>query len=139
MTATARARWLGAALLAGAGYFVIGKVFAVSAGHPRAWRLAAWLVSGVIYAAHIGYEHYRLRHAPLRLSMDVALAVAIGALALAIAGMIHNLSAGSSPSPLWALALLVWPAATAIPGFLGAFLAGSALARPPSQTGTSSP
>jgi len=128
---------MGAVLLAGAGYLVIGKVFAGPAGNARAWRLAAWLVSGIIYAAHIGYEHYRLRHPPLRLAMDVALAVAIGALALAVAGMIYNLSRGSSISSRWILALLVWPAATAIPGFLGAFVAGSALTRFPLRSGSS--
>src|SRR5450759_888224 len=34
-------------------------VFALPADHVHAWRLAAWMVSGVAYAAHIGYEHFK--------------------------------------------------------------------------------
>jgi len=36
-------------------YAFVGIVFAVPASHVKVWRLAAWLVSAVAYAAHICY------------------------------------------------------------------------------------
>ena len=129
MGASRRQPWVRAALLLSVVYFVIGRVFAVPASHVRVWRLAAWVVSAVAYAAHIGYEHFGLRHAPRLVAWHSALAVAVGALALAVAGMIHSLSAASANWPSWLLALVIWPAATAVPAFLVALVAGAVLAR----------
>jgi uncharacterized membrane protein YraQ (UPF0718 family) len=98
--------------------------------HAHAWRLAAWLVCGVAYAAHIGYEHFRLRNSTRPTALHVALGVAIGGFTLALAGMIHSFSTPSGMRPGWLLALLVWPAATAIPGFLGALVVAAVLPRP---------
>lgn len=109
-------------------YFLVGRLFALPTSNVHAWRIAAWLVSGVAYAAHIGYEHLRLRNTPRLTAVHAALAVAIGALALAAAGMIHSLSIGAM-RPTWLLALVIWPAVTAIPAFLGALVAGAVLAR----------
>jgi hypothetical protein len=121
--------WVRAALLLGLFYFLVGRVFAAPTSHVHAWRLAAWLVSGAAYAAHIAYEHFRLRSSPRVTALHVAMGVAIGAFALAVAGMIHSLSAASSIRPAWLLALVVWPAATAVPAFLGALMAGAILQR----------
>ena len=106
-------------------------VFALPADHVHAWRLAAWMVSGVAYVAHIGYEHFKLRSSPRSTAVHVAVAVAIGAFALAVAGMIHSLSTSSTIRPGWLLALLIWPAVTAVPAFLGALVAGAVLQRLP--------
>lgn len=130
MDASRRA-WIRAALLVGVAYFVIGRVFALPTDHVRAWRLAAWVVSGGAYAAHIAYEHFRLHHSPRLSASHVALAVAIGAILLALAGMIHSLATASTIRPAWLLALVLWPAVTAIPAFLGALAAGAVLARLP--------
>ena len=119
------------ALLLGVVYFLIGRVFALPADHVHEWRLAAWMVSGVAYAAHIGYEHFKLRSSPRSTAVHVAVAVAIGAFALAVAGMIHSLSTASTIRPAWLLALLIWPAVTAVPAFLGALVAGAVLQRLP--------
>jgi hypothetical protein len=127
--------WVRATLLAGVAYFVIGRAFSLPSDHRHAWRLAAWLVSAGVYATHIGYEHFRLRDSTYAMSWHVALAVAIGAIALAVAAMIHSLSAGSALGPVWLLALVIWPAVTAVPAFLGALLAGAALARLPRGAG----
>jgi hypothetical protein len=124
-----RQQWIRAALLVGVVYFLIGKVFALPANHVQAWRLAAWLVSGVAYATHFGYEHFRLRNSPRLAAYHVAVAVAIGAFGLAVAGMIHSLSTASVIRPVWLLAIVVWPAVTAIPAFLGALVAGAILSR----------
>jgi len=95
----------------------------------HAWRLAAWLASGIVYAAHIWHEHYRLRSSPGSGALHVAVAVAIGAFLLAVAGMIHSLSTASGIRPTWLVALVAWPAFTAAPAFLVALMAGVVLAR----------
>ena len=123
-------------LLFGVAYFLIGRVFAVPANHVRAWRFAAWVVSGAVYAAHIGYEHLRLRHPPRLMASHAALAVALGAFALAVAGMLHSLSTGSAIRPSWLLALVLWPAITAIPAFLVAFVTGTLLTQLPRHAAT---
>lgn len=131
MEASRRQAWIRAALLLGVVYFLIGRLFALPANHLRVWRLAAWMVSGGVYAAHIGYEHFRLRNSPRLTAFHVAVAVAIGAFALAVAGMIHSLSTTSAIRPAWLLALVIWPAVTAVPAFLGALVAGAMLRRLP--------
>ena len=130
MAASSRQPWLRAAILVGIVYFLIGRLFAIPADHVHAWRLAAWLVSGVVYAAHIGYEHFRLRNSPRVTASHVALAVAIGAMALAVAGMIHSLTTRRAIRPIWLLALVAWPVMTALPAFLGALVAAAVLPKP---------
>jgi len=128
--------WIRAALLAGVAYLVIGRVFAVPSEHVQAWRLAAWAISGVVYAAHIWYEHFTLRNSPRIAAAHVAVAVAIGGFGLAVAGLIHSLSSGPAIRPAWLLAIVVWPVMLAIPAFLGALVAGSVLpSRPRSANG----
>jgi hypothetical protein len=129
MDASRRQAWVRAALLLGVVYFLIGRLFALPPNHVHAWRLAAWMVSGGAYAAHIGCEHFRLRNSPRLTALHVAVAVAIGAVALAVAGMIHSLSTASAIGPAWLLALVIWPAVTAVPAFLGALVAGTMLRR----------
>lgn len=123
------ARWLRVALVVGIAYLVIGRVFAWPANHVQAWRYAAWLASGVAYAAHIAYEHFRLRNSPRSVALHAAVAVAIGGAGLAVAGMIHSLSAGSAVRPAWLLAIVLWPAFTAIPAFFVALAIAAALTR----------
>jgi hypothetical protein len=43
--------------------------------------------------------------------------------------MLHSLSSAPGIRPAWLLALVLWPAFTALPGFLGALVAGAVLAR----------
>ena len=118
-------------LLVGVVYLVVGRLFAAPTNHAHAWRLAAWAVSAAAYAAHIWYEHFRLRNSPRVVAFHAALAVAIGAFALAAAGMIHSLSTTSTIRPAWLLALVAWPAVTAVPAFLCALVIGTVLARLP--------
>ncbi|MEO5511336.1 MAG: hypothetical protein ABIS27_11960 [Longimicrobiales bacterium] len=129
MDASRRQVWLRAALVFGVVYFLIGRLFPQPADHVRIWRLAAWVVSGIVYAVHIGYEHFRLRNAPRTTALHVAVAVAIGGFGLALAGMIRSSSSASTIRPVWLLALVAWPALTAIPAFLGAFAAAAILRR----------
>ena len=124
-----RQPWLRVALLLGAVYLLIGTVFPVPANHVRVWRLAAWVVSGVAFAVHIGYERFRLRSSPRSVALHTALAVAIGAFMLAVAGALHSLRATSAIRPVWLLAFVAWPLITAVPAFLVALAAGALLAR----------
>ena len=121
--------WFRVALLVGIVYFAVGRLFATPATHAQEWRLAAWVVCGFAFAAHIAYEHFSLRPSPRLVAWHTAVAVAIGAFLLAVAGMIHSLWATSAVRTVWFLALMLWPAFTAIPAFLAAMVAGLILAR----------
>ena len=136
MDRPANQRWLRRALLVAVVYPVVGIAFAAlanpSASHKLVvtWRLAAWLVSAAAFAAHLGYEHFRLRSSPLRAALHVAMAVALGAFALAVWVNVHAHWVGSShQSPLAPLALVVFPAVTGAPAFVVALVAGALLAR----------
>jgi hypothetical protein len=116
-------------LLSGAAYFLIGKLFALPHGHVQAWRLAAWVGSGVVFALHIAHEHFRLRNAPRSTALHAATGVAIGALWLALAGMANALWTTGTVRSVWYLALFLWPAFTAVPAYLAALVAATVLAR----------
>jgi len=127
-------RWLLGMILVAASYVVIGVVFAAlakpaDANHVRMWRLAAWLASAALAAAHIGYEHYRLGASPRTTALHAAGAVALGAFGLALAANVHWLAAGSPGQRAPLLALPIWPVVTAPPAFLGALAAAALLAR----------
>lgn len=128
MDALPRRSWVPAALLVGAAYFLIGRLFAAPT-HVQAWRLAAWAVSGAAFATHIAYEHFRLRHAPLSTAAHAALAVALGALALAVAGALHSLSTAPGLRLSWLLAFVAWPVFTAVPAFVVAWVSAAVLRR----------
>ena len=129
MDALRRRSWLGLAVLLGVVYLLIGRLFPQPADNLRAWRLAAWVASGAAFAAHVWYEHFWLRHSPRSTALHAAAAVAIGAFGLALAGMIYSLSATSAIRPAWLIALVAWPALTAIPAYVVALVAGALLAR----------
>src|SRR6185503_5707247 len=107
----------------------IGVVFALPSNQGRAWRLAAWVVSAVVYAAHIGYEQFRLGNSSRATALHTALAVAVGALGLAIAANVHEVWVGSGYRRTLALALVAWPTLVAVPAFVVALVAAVTLAR----------
>ena len=115
----------------GVGYALVGIVFALPATHVHAWRLAAWVVSAIGYAAHIVYERFRLKNSPGSAALHVAFAVALGAFGLAVGANIHSLSSGSTNQhrQLLLVALGIWPVITAPPAFLGALGTNMVLAR----------
>lgn len=127
---TGRYSWVRAVVLFGIVYALIGIGFALPTSHARAWRLAAWVVSAIGYAAHIAYE--RIRQTPtISAALHVACAVALGAFGLAVAANIHSLSAGTSPQhhQRLLLSLGIWPVMSALPAFLVALAINAVVAR----------
>jgi phosphoglycerol transferase MdoB-like AlkP superfamily enzyme len=130
-----RRRWHHAVILVGAAYFVVGLTFAALAGstsspHARVtWRLVAWAISALAFAAHIAYERFRLRDSPATTAFHASLGVALGAFGLAVAA---NVKAQSSASihghSLLLVALVAWPLLTAVPAFAVALGAAALLA-----------
>ena len=120
-------RWFRALLLVALAYVVIGVGFAALPGpdQVRLWRPAAWLASAAVAAAHLWYELFRMNDSPRTTALHAAGAVALGAFGLALAAIVHSLR---SPVP-WQRSLLValiaWPAITAVPAFLLALAAAS--------------
>lgn len=126
-----RQSWVRAALILGIGYAAVGIVFALPATHVRAWRLAAWMVSGIGFAVHIAYEHFRLKSSPSSAALHVAFAVGLGAFGLAVGANIHSLFTGSASQhrQLLFLSLAIWPLITALPAFLVALGTNMVLTR----------
>ena len=133
MDISSRKRWFRTAILLGALYFVFGVAFAAFASRSgsnsmrETWNRLGFVASAIAFALHIGYEHFRLRNSPLITASHVSIAVALGAFALAVSANIHGYRVGSSNRRLLAIALLAWPAITAIPAFLVALVAAAGL------------
>jgi len=133
MEASDRKPWLRAVILLGVVYLVVGIAFAAFAGWSAsnqmriAWRLTAWVISAVAFAAHVWYERFRLRNSALTTALHTSMAVAVGAFALAVAANVHGQWVASSHQSSLAFALVAWPALTAVPAFLVALIAAAGL------------
>jgi hypothetical protein len=127
VAASSSRRWLGAMILVAAIYALVGILSgafareAVSNQMRVAWRLAAFVVSGIAFAAHIAYQHFRLRTSPAITAWHTSLAVALGALALAVAANVHEHFTASSHRGVLIGMLVVWPVLTGLPAFLVAW------------------
>ena len=122
--------------IAGVMYFVIGYGFgelddlASSQRGLFLWRLAAWVASAIVYAAHIWFDYAHLRHSPRVTAFNVGRGVAFGAFLLAFLATMHAVFvASSAPFKQYLIALLAWPIFTAVPAFVVAFIAVTLLAR----------
>jgi hypothetical protein len=118
-------------VLLGAIYASVGILFTIPAGPVKVWRLAAWVVSAFAFAAHIGYERFRLRNPPRSAALHVAFGAALGAFGLAVSANIHSLrlESANAHQGLLLLALVLWPVITALPAFLVALGASWILRR----------
>lgn len=132
--------WFRAMIFVGAVYFVVGLGFAAlansAASHPAVfrWRLVAWLASAAVFAAHIGYEHFRQNHSARATALHAAMAAAFGAFLLAVAATVHaGLVASHAPYWRFLLALVIWPIGTALPAFVVALAGAAVLARLPTK------
>jgi hypothetical protein len=124
-----RSSWVRAAVLAGIAYLLVGRVFAWPSENVRFWRWAFWFASAGIFAIHIRHELRRGQHVPVSVALRAAAAVAIGAFGLAVVGAVNSWLTTSTLRPLWLLAFVLWPAATAVPAFIVALIAAWALTR----------
>lgn len=121
-------------VLASAGYIVVGFGFAILAGMAssptgvKTWRLAAWLFSLLIFGVHLAIE--RPRHGSRRAAaVQVALAVALGALGVAILGPFRAHWGEPNLAKLALLSLVAWPLLTGVPAFVVALTIGVILDR----------
>ena len=133
--ASAGRRSLRAVLLLAAAYLLIGIAFAelpvfdtTNAMHVM-WRRLAWVVSGIGFAAHIAYGHFRLGNSPHMIATHASIAAALGACGLALAANVHEWKTASSFRPSIAIALIAWPLLIAVPAFVAAIVAAYALNR----------
>jgi hypothetical protein len=133
MDDSGRQRWFGSVVLVGVLYFAVGITSAALAGAAGSdqmrfrWRLAAFILSGVVFAAHLAYEHFRLRNRARPAAWHASAAVAFGAFALALAASVHDLASPSGYRPRMLIALVAWPLLTAVPAFIVALLVAAVL------------
>ena len=120
-------------ILVGVAYFVVGIAFGSFAGWSAStqmrvtWRLLAFLISGIAFAIHIGYEYFQLGNSARATALHAAAAVAVGAFALAVAANFHGQLVGSDHQRLLLFALVAWPVLTAIPAFVVGLIAAAGL------------
>ena len=133
MNDSSRQRWISTAILVGLLYPTIGVASSELAGAVASsqmqffWRLSAFVISGVVLAAHIAYEYFQLRNSALPTAWHAAVAVALGALVLALMANIHDLVSASGYRPRMLIALVAWPLLTAVPAFVVALAVAAAL------------
>lgn len=121
--------------LAGAAYAVAGVATAdlakgaTSIQSRNGWRLAAWVLSALVFMSHVAYERLRARETVPRTARHAAGAVALGAFLLAAAGPVRAHWADEHFWRVTALSLVLWPVLTGIPAFLAALFLASVLGR----------
>lgn len=121
-------RWLRTAFFAGVLYFAAGFGFGALAGAAASdpmrsfWRVTAFIVSGVVFALHIAYEHFRLGSPARSTAWHASVGAAVGGFLLALAANLHDLGSASGYRPRMVIAFVVWPLLTAVPAFVVAWL-----------------
>jgi hypothetical protein len=122
-------------LLLAAVYLLVGLAFAEFARWSTTntmeiiWRRLAWLLSGIAFAAHIGFEHFRLRNSPRKTAMHASVAAALGACGLAVAANVQRWLFASGNQRALGIALVAWPLLTGLPAFVVAMVAAAVLNR----------
>ena len=128
-----RQRSLSLVIVVGLIYFVVTITSGALAGAAASeqmrffWRLSAFIISGVVFAAHIAHEHFRIHNPPRQTAFRTSGAVALGTFALAIAANIHDLGSVSGYRPRMLIALVAWPLLTGVPAFVVALAVSAGL------------
>ena len=125
-------QWLPTVIAFGVVYLLVGVGFPNPSASNKMqfiWRLAAWLTCAIAFVIHIWLEHFRLRNSPRSTALHASLAVALGALGLAVAANINGLRTGTGNQRLLVLALVIWPIITGVPAFIAALVVAAALVR----------
>ena len=130
-----RQRWLSTVILVGVLYFAVAITSGTLAGAAASnqmrffWRLSAFIISGVVFAVHIVYEHFRLRNTARPTAWHASVAVAFGAFTLALLANIQDLGSASGYRPRMLIALVAWPLLTAVPAFIVALVVAAGVKR----------
>jgi hypothetical protein len=120
-------------ILVGVIYLVVGLTTGALAGVAESsrmqfiWRLSAFIISAVVLAGQITYEHFLLRNPVRTTAWHSCIAAAIGGFGLALAANIHELTSASSYRPKMLIALVVWPFITAMPALIVALVLAAGL------------
>ncbi|MGI8835079.1 MAG: hypothetical protein ACR2H4_00375 [Pyrinomonadaceae bacterium] len=120
-------------VLAGVLYAGVGIASAALAGAAASdqmqffWRLSAFVISGVVLAAHVAYEHLGHRNAARVTACHVSLGAAIGGFLLALRANIHDLGSASGYRPRMLVAFIAWPLLTGVPAFIVALVMAAVL------------
>ena len=117
------------AVLAGLTYIIIGRFFPNPPTNNFWWRLAAWILSAVVFFAHVAFVHFRGRVSAARVARSAALGCAVGGFGLAAWAMAINAQRGTMRPGTWGLALVLWPLILAVPGFVVAYTTAVLLQR----------
>lgn len=134
MPSRTRQRKAGIILLAGVAYLLIGIGTSMLAAEVsssvggKAWRLAAWLLSLVVFGVHLDIERGRDSRR-VRVAARVATAVAIGAFGVAALGPLRMHWSEPARLKLVMLSLVAWPVLTGVPAFVVALLGSIGLDR----------
>ena len=86
-------------------------------------------MSAIALGVNIRHEYVTLRSAPMKTALRAATGVALGGCFLAAAAMIRAQLVGADRLAGYLIALVAWPAITAIPAFIVALAATALLAR----------
>ena len=86
------------------------------------WRLSPFIISGVVFVAHIAHEHFRGGNTAKWTALRASLAVAVGAFALALIANIHDLGSATGYRPRMLIAFVAWPILTGVPAFVAALV-----------------
>ncbi len=125
---------LAAVLYAAAGV-ITGKLSALAATDQMkfVWRASAFIVSAIVFAAHLIFERWQRRSSGPTTAWHTSLAVALGALGLAVNANIHDVTSPSGYRPRMLIALVAWPALTAVPAFFVALVLAAMLSLRPNN------
>jgi len=117
------------ALLVGLAYTAIGVLspFLSSPTTVVFWRVAAFVVSGIVFVVHVLHEHFRRRNPARRTAWHAAVGAAVGGLGLALAANIHELGLATGFRPKLLIALVAWPVLTGVPAFVAALAVAAGL------------
>ena len=114
-------------------YFITGVTSASFAGSAASnqlrffWRLSAFAISALVFAAHIAYEHYRRGNTASLTAWHTSIAAALGGFGLAASANIHELSSTMGYRPRMLVAFIAWPLLTGVPAFVVAWEIASGL------------
>lgn len=119
--------------MAGALYLAVGiapgaLARAAVSGEPQSlWRVSAFVISAAVFLSHVSYENIRRRATSRQTAWHAAAAVAFGGFALAVVANIHDLGSAAGYRPRMLIALVAWPALTAMPAFFVALVVTAGL------------